>query len=225
MARPQVPSIVVGIAPLSELVTVDGEDDHQLEAENGGAGGCGGPSGPGTPVGSGAPDDDSSKSRLRRPRLKSQRSLGREAELRDERSLKEAPKQHSRGTVHKHTLKVLGRSHARDETSPPPEEPPLVKLRATRSEDNACISASCSSPSACSGSWPTQTQSMGGCPAAVTPVLTPLSATASPAMPPVAGPTPLGPTAVVQPGVGVGAVGPIGMGVNVAGLSAVALGT
>lgn len=122
-----VPSIVVGIAPVSEMESVDGEEDQSLETENtepssapaaGGtaAGGSGGPT-------AGA-DDDAGKSRaLRRPRLKSQRSLGRENETREERNTKESSKQPQqqqqqqqqlgRGTVHKHTLKVLGRSHAR----------------------------------------------------------------------------------------------------------------
>lgn len=120
-----VPSIVVGIAPLSEMAAVDGEDEQPLETENGDtsgvasvAGASAGGAGATAAGGGGADADDAGKSRaLRRPRLKSQRSLGRETEPREERAGKESPKQqqqqHGRGTVHKHTLKVLGRSHAR----------------------------------------------------------------------------------------------------------------
>ncbi|XP_022666690.1 uncharacterized protein LOC111252679 [Varroa destructor] len=105
----------------------------------------------------------------------------------------------------------------RDETSPPPDETPLVKLHATHSEDNACISASCSSTT-CSGavaaggctSASTASTASGGCPTVAPFAPLPPSTTTTPATITVAAaaPSPLGPGGPPGPGPGSGGPGP-----------------
>lgn len=106
---------------MSEMAPVDGEEDQPVDVENGESVGNAAPAGAGGPSGGASSEDDAAKSRgIRRPRLKNQRSLGRENDIKDDKNTKDSPKQQqqqqpqqARTTVHKHTLKILGRSHAR----------------------------------------------------------------------------------------------------------------